>query len=496
MSKFPLFVNGAYRALSPTADDEQTINWFPEIYKEEAPGAVTEVALYPTPGIRVFNEITGTGETGGRAALAMSGRCFFIIGSKLVEVYEDGHFDIRGDVGNDGSPAKMVSSGVTSEQLVLCSAGNLYCFDLETAALTQITNLDAEEDYFTHVGYSYGFFEAFNREGKAKSAFNISANIGSTKPGDDGGNTWDALDFQGRSLQGDPWKAMIVTSYGETWLLGEESSEVWYNNGAADFPFVPDPSGSIPYGIAAPFSVCEAADRVVWLATTRDGDLAVASAQGFTPKRISDFALEAELDSYDTIADAEGETYRQSGHTFYKLTFPTEKKTWVFDFQTGMWHRRGTWISERDAYDEWRPTWYCFFKRKHLWCDRHTAKIYEVDPKFFTDADGRDLRRVRVSPTIRSENRPLTHTRLEVLIEAGIQPPDNTVPDPVMMLRTSDDGGKTWGNELRQPMGALGKYRQRLVWEKLGQSQARTYELSCTERMPVRVIDAFIEVTP
>lgn len=494
MARFPLFVNGAYRALSPTADDEQTINWYPERYKEEAPGAVTEMALYPTPGVAThMNVIEGLG---GRAAFSMNGRTFFVIGSKLVEMLT-GSYLIRGDVGNNGRPAQMVSSGIESGQLVICSAGSVFCYDLDTNVLdTVLTPLDAllspGEAYYSHVGISYGFFQAFDQN---HSLFRISQHSsGAVGAGPTG---WDNLDFAARSLTGvgaDPWVAMLTTSYGETWFFGELSSEVWYNNGSGDFPYAPDQSGQLPYGIAAPFSCCEAGDRVVWLATTKDGDLSVASAQGFTPKRISDFALEAEFDSYARVDDAEGETYRQRGHTFYKLTFPTEKKTWLFDFQTGLWHRRGTWMSEFNRYDEWRPTWYAFVNRQHLWVERESGHILEVSPEFYSDADNRELRRVRVSPTIRNGGQRVTHKRLEVLIEAGIQPKDNSVPNPVMALRFSDDGGKTWGNELTQPMGNLGQYRQRLVWEKLGQAEARTYELSCSERMPVRVIDAYIEV--
>jgi hypothetical protein len=483
--RFPLFVNGAYRALSPTADDEQTINWYPEILKQEAPGAVAEIVLYPTPGIETFLTVTET--AGGRAAYALNNRCFFVVGSKLVEVFSDGHYELRGDVGNDGKPAQMVSSGLGSDQLLVASAGQVYCLDLLTNVLAlALTINDAAiapgPAHYTHVGLSYLFFQAFD---VSDSVFRISAG-GELLDG----MVWDGLDWQSRSLQGDPWKAMLVTSYGETWLMGELSSEVWYNNGDPLFPYMPDPSGSIPYGIIAPFSVCEAADKVVWLATTADGDRQVVAAQGFTPKRISDLALEAELDTYLTVEDAEGETYREAGHAFYKLTFPTEEKTWVFDFQTELWHRRGTWITERDTFDEWQPTWHCFFDRKHLWCERHSGKIVEVSPEFVHDADGRPLRRVRVSPTIRSENKRLVHKRLEVLIEAGLGP----VAGPKMMLRASDDGGKTWGNELMQPMGDIGQTRQRLVWEKLGQSVARTYELSCSEAMSVRVIDAFTEV--
>lgn len=472
MAKFPLFVNGAYRALSPTADDEQCINWYPERLKPEAPGAVTEMALYPTPGARQFAEVTEA--VGGRAAFAMDGRCFFVIGSKLVEVTTTGTYVIHGDVGNDGQPAQMSSNGIGGNQLVVSSNDQLFCLDLLTNVLTLVLTSGSNM-----CGMSYGFFESFNR---TDSQFQISAEFD--------GQTWDALDFAGRSIAPDPWLAMLVTSYGETWLLGEQSTEVWYNNGADDFPYAPDQSGLIPYGIAAAFSLCEAFDRVVWLATTKDGDLQVVAAQGFTPKRISDLALEAELDTYDTVSDAEGETYRQGGHTFYKLTFPTENKTWVYDFQTNLWHRRGTWISEMNAYDEWRPTWHAFFDRKHLWCERGSGKILEVSPEFFVDAGDRELRRVRRSPTVRDQNKPLIHKRLEVLIEAGI----GDVENPLMMLRFSDDGGKTWGNELTQPMGNLGHYQQRLVWEKLGQSEARTYELSCSEAMAVRVIDAFIEV--
>lgn len=495
MARFPLFVNGAFRAYSPTADDEQLINWFPEILAKEAPGAVAPVVLYPTPGQRTL--LTVVEAQGGRGGLSLAGRCFFVIGSKLVELKPGGvGYDIRGDVGNDGKPVRMVSSGILgSKQMVIASAGQVYCFDLVapgalTLVLTYADGLSSptEEAFWTHVGLSYGFFAALNIKA---SEWRISANVDAqlAPPGTDGALDWDDLQGEARALRGDPWVAMFVTSYAETWFFGEQTSEVWFGNGDPEFPYAPDPAGVIPYGIAAPHSVCEAGDQLVWLATTKTGDLAVALVKGVTPGRISDLALEAEFDSYTRVDDCEGETYRQGGHTFLKLTFPSERKTWLYDFQTQMWHRRGTWISEENRYDEWSPTWYAFFERKHLWCERESGRIVEVDNTLLTDADGRPMRRLRRSPTIRKEGKLLTHTRLEVLIEAGLGPTVN----PQMMLRFSDDGGKTWGNELMQPMGNTGQYRQRLVWEKLGQSLARTYELSCSEASSVRVIDAWLE---
>lgn len=469
--KFPLFANGSYRSLSPTADNEQTMNLYPE--KMESEGAITKAVLYPTPGVSTFCEVTEA--VGGRGAFAMNGRCFYVIGSKLVEVFTGRTYTIRGDVGNDGLPAALSSNGIGGQQLIITSADKLYCLDLDTNVLTTVLTSGA-----FMCGMSYGFFQDFNA---TDSQFRISAEFD--------GLTWDALDFASRSIGPDPWLAMLVTTYGETWLMGEQSSEVWYNNGDADFPYAPDQSGGlIPYGIAAPWSLCEAADRVVWLATTKDGDLQVMAASGFTPKRISDLALEAALDEMSVVDDAEGETYRQKGHTFYKLTFPTENQTWVFDFETGAWHQRGTWISELNAYDEWRPTWHAYAFRKHLWCERTSGKILDVSPRYYTDVDSRPLRRVRKTPTIYQGGRTLTHKRLEVLAETGI----GDVTDPVLALRFSDDAGKTWNNELTQPLGNLGNYQQRLVWEGLGQAIARQYELACSEAMPVRLLDAFVEI--
>lgn len=467
--KLPLFVNGSYRSLSPVADNESTVNMYPEIMESE--GAVTRAALYPTPGVQTFCDVLEA--VGGRAAFAMNGRCFFVVGSKLVEVFTNGSYTILGDVGNDGRPAQMSSNGIGGEQLIVTSADQLYCLDLATNALT----LELTSGAFM-CGMSYGFFENFNA---IDSQFQISAEFD--------GTSWDALDFAGRSIAPDPWLAMLVTSYGETWLMGEQSSEVWYNNGDGDFPYAPDQSGGlIPYGIAAPWSLCETSDGVAWLATTKDGDLQVMFATGFTPKRISDLALEAILDDMDVVDDAEGETYRQKGHTFYKLTFPTENQTWVFDFQTKLWHQRGTWISEGNAYDEWRPTWHAYAFRKHLWCERTSGKILNVSPRFHLDVGDRPLRRVRLTPTLRYENRSLIHKRVEVLAEVG----KSAVADGAVALSFSDDGGNTWGNELSQPLGPVGNYQTRLVWEKLGQSVARQYKLVTTA--PVSLIDAFVEV--
>lgn len=66
--------------------------------------------------------------------------------------------------------------------------------------------------------------------------------------------------------------------------------------------------------------------------------------------------------------------------------------------------------------------------------------------------------------------------------------------NPKCMLRWSDDGGFTWSNEHWRSMGAIGKYKNRMVWRKLGSSRDRVYELSGTDAVKVALLSAELEL--
>ncbi|MDA1095306.1 MAG: hypothetical protein O3A25_18900 [Acidobacteria bacterium] len=473
--KYPLFVNQAYKSQSPVADDERTVNWYPE--RMESQGAITQMALYPTPGVATF--VTVTEGSAGRGAFALGGRCFFVVGAKLIEVFVTNTYLVRGTVAQDGNPATFSSNGDGGNELFISSGGVGYAYDLLTNTLTTEIASDC-----TMTGMSYGFFQYLDL---VTSRFYISDLFD--------GTTWDALQFAANSITPDSWKALLTTTYGQTWLLGEQSGQVWFNNGASPFPYALDPSGLIPYGIAATFSVQEAAESVTWLATTKDGDLQVISALGFRPQRISDYALEFALSQYGTVSDAQGETYRDGGHTFYVLSFPTEGKTWVYDFTTQLWHERGTWISEDNAYVAWRPSWHAYAFGKHLWCDRESGLIYEVSSALSVDAGSRPLRRIRRSPGVVNNGQYVRFQTLEVVLEPGLGLQSGQGSDPQILLRLSDDGGKTWSNERSQSAGKVGQYRTRVVFRRLGVSRHRVFEIAVSDPIPWRILDAYVDAS-
>jgi hypothetical protein len=68
--------------------------------------------------------------------------------------------------------------------------------------------------------------------------------------------------------------------------------------------------------------------------------------------------------------------------------------------------------------------------------------------------------------------------------------------DPQIMLRWSDDGGKTWSNERWISAGAAGTYKTRAHWHRLGRSRDRVYEVVVDDPVEWRIIDAHLDADP
>ncbi len=479
---YPAFVGSSYLSQSPITDQESTINWFEET--AESPGATAKASLYPAPGFRLFASVS---PLGGRAMFAMgsgqtavSGRAFGVIGNTLFELLADGTTTNRGTVAVDGNPATLCTNGDGGFQLFLTSGNNGYCFDLLTNTLTQVLTGAAIQG-----GELYGYFVAFDA---ARNQIRISALFD--------GTTWDPTQFLARSIGSDPWTAMLVTPYGNIFLPGSQTGEFLYNAATFPFPFAPDPSGLIEEGIAATFSLQQAGKSAVWLSTNRNGGYQVQRAAGYTPQRISTHAVEDAIAGYSRVDDAIGETYEDRGHAFYLLTFPTAGVTHVYDFITSKWHTRGHWIAEQNRYDALRPTFHCFAFNKHLMADRTTGHIYQMDAAFGFDLDGRPMRRVRRAPAVVNQRQRIFFPRFEVLLQAGMGLASGQGSLPIAMVRISNDGGRTWGNERSASAGAIGQYGTRLRFLNTGSGRLRVFELSVSDPVPWRLTDAFLQLEP
>ena len=67
--------------------------------------------------------------------------------------------------------------------------------------------------------------------------------------------------------------------------------------------------------------------------------------------------------------------------------------------------------------------------------------------------------------------------------------------DPQVMLRVSNDGGKTWIMEQWCSAGQQGEYSRRVKWNRLGCAKRRVFEVSVTDPAPWKLTGAYITVS-
>lgn len=575
------FVGGSYQAQAVNADCQMSMNWYPEV--DGSGQGKSALAMYPTPGLALEY---GVGPDPCRGKYAINGREFAVVGAALYELFADLSYKNWGTVANDASPVSMAGG---PNQLLIASAGKPYVFDLQGGTLTALPTGGVNQlgSPISMVTYCDGFFIAL--QGNSNKWF-VSNSLDAT--------TWPYVSlvqvFTDNVLS-------ILEDHREVWFWGPKKAVVYFDSGAALFPFDVIPGAILEQGIAAPFSAARLDNSVFWLGSDERGNGIVWRAQGYTPQRISNHAVELDIQGFSTISDAIAYGYQENGHSFYEISFPTANKTWVYDVATGMWHERGFFDPKLGKFTMHRGQFHTFSFGKHLVADPTIGNIYEMSTRFVSDF-GHYIRRVRRAPHISSENEWTIHHRLQVDMETGLgfeafagQPqtlqdsngifwaitvddngrirttkvPTTTTTavflndpsnarswqlsvdilgrlttnavtfnaaysktlslisvtgltswnlgvtlagllttteasqaifvssgSPQIMLRWSDDGGHTWSNEHIIPTGAAGQFKTRAIWRRLGRARDRVYELSSSDLMQYRIVDAYLQATP
>ena len=166
MQRYPGFVGGSHATRSPLANNERTMNFYPE-------DAGDRLVLYPTPG---FKPYIFTGTNGCRAMFSENDQSFFVMGVYFIELTSGGSPIVRGTMdATDRFPAQIVSSGAFGGQLLVSSAGDAYCYTLATQTFTKVLTGEAHM-----IAMLDSYFLAFNK--------NTSKVHFSALPGD-GGDT-------------------------------------------------------------------------------------------------------------------------------------------------------------------------------------------------------------------------------------------------------------------------------------------------------------------
>jgi len=226
------------------------------------------------------------------------------------------------------------------------------------------------------------------------------------------------------------------------------------------------------------------------------------------PARISNHAVEFAVQGYAVSSDVVCYSYQDQGHTFWVSYFPAANKTWVYDIATSLWHERDHW--ENGVSEAHRSQCHAFAFGKHLVGDWKSGTIFQMAIPVasgstwkFADDFGNAIHRVRRAPTISKENQPTFFHALELDVEVGLgpQPPltdgSGNAIGPQLMLRWSNDSGKTWSNERMMDCGQAGNFSTRVIARRLGMARkGRIFEVSTSDAIPWRITDAYLDATP
>jgi hypothetical protein len=472
---YPAFVGASYESQSRIADVERLVNRYVE--KMEVQGTTSRSALYPVPGVTSL--FTST-DAPGRAHWCESGREFAVQGTSLIEFDVNGFGTYRATVALDERPAQIVSNGDGGDQLLVISGKHAYVYDLTANTLTEIASLSGKA---TQCGYLHGYGIVLD---SATSTFYISALLDFT-------TFTTGTDFAQRSTVSDAWVAMAVNGI-YLMLYGEKTSEAWYDAGTASFPFAPHPSGLTLYGCAASFSCAVGEGHAFRLGQSSIGQRYVLHASGFADEVVSDLPRQATFDSYRVVSDAQGEIINWRGHVFYLLTFPAADITWAYDLTGNYWFEWRSWISENHAFTVWRPRWHAMAFGQHRILDSQTGSLYKLDATVFLDVDSRPLRWLRVAPELSAANELIQFARFALGIETGVgTEATGQGEDPTVMMRYSDDSGQNWSAEQQRRLGKVGEYSTIVEWWRLGAARHRVFEVSGSDPVPMRIVDAFLD---
>ena len=221
---------------------------------------------------------------------------------------------------------------------------------------------------------------------------------------------------------------------------------------------------------------------------------------GYFPTRISTHAVESTL-ANQTVSDAVAYTYQIEGHECYVISFPTIDLTWVYDLATQMWHK-WLWVDSLNVYHRHRSNCAAVFQGLVLVGDWQNGQIYNLDPSNYTD-NGSTIRRLRRCPHLTTDLQRQYFDELQIQFQPGVGLSGITKPlnvelvgaNPQAMLRWSDDGGSTYGNEHWVTIGLEGNYVNRAIWRRLGYSRDRIFEVVVTDPVKAVIVSANLKAS-
>lgn len=447
------------------ADNERTINYVPVQIESGNGKGGSPAYLKQIPGLSLLASLGAE----IRGAIVARDVMYVAAGSALYRVSDTW---VATNVGSLLSSFGLVGMAVNNTQIAIVDGPNLHVFDLDTLAMTTNPANWRRSDR-VDVLDGYGVFQE-----PQTNQFYISANQDFT--------VFDGLDFA--SAEGSTGYCVgFIVKHRELLILKQNTGEVWQDTGGSDFAFSRNDGANIEVGNSAVNTLQKTGGVAYWLGRDEKGGAAVFAMSAYSPQRVSSHALEEKLEGCD-LSNAYAFTYHQDGLTYYVLQVADLDTTWVLEIASGMWHERAELVN--GEYAKWRANSHVYAYGVHLVGDS-TGKLYKLDTEVNTN-NGETLVRDRITPHLaRPDMRRQRIGSMQIDCEVGNGLPSGQQAQ--MMLRYSDDGGKTWGNWRYLTLGNIGQYKARARANMLGSTRDRVWHIRVTDDVHCDILAAVID---
>lgn len=361
---------GAYTAQSFIAAAQRCLNLYPE---KNPAGEDSPTTLYQTPGLSRLG-IPPVAEQVRGLYRASNGQLFSATGGGIFYVAPDWTSTLLGTTAINTTPIRMGDNGTT--MTIVDGSAFGWLVDLASHAYSAQSDANFFGSNFVE---SLDTFQLFNKPNSNIFYCSLSNST-----------AFDPLAFAAKVGYPDNLAGIAVQTR-NPWLIGAQSStEIWFDAGAADFPFQILPGPFIEHGCDAIYSIAKQGGSVFWSSQDAYGKTLIVEGTNFTTKKISTPAIEFAISTYPVTSDAVGFCYEQRGHAFYWLKFPSANDglgvDWVYDLSTQLWHER-SWLNPGTCEPEGHRA-FCsaYAYGVNVVGDRQNGQLYMLDPDNPTDA--------------------------------------------------------------------------------------------------------------
>ena len=410
----------------------------------------------------------GTGPIGGlyQKNGVLGGDMFVVSGTKL---YRDG--SEIGTVSGSG-PVRFAAS---SSELVVVRDGKAWSYNGMNFALIALPDGDRPVIGFRSVAFVSGLFVfAVQTDGTTPDHYWFWSAINDAR-------TIDDLDFAAAESEPDAILDVVGDGVGNIYLLGQSSGEIWTLTGALNLPFTRISQRALGRGVIAT-GCAEVLDGTLYFI---DHERIVCRMEEIA-KRISDHGLEERIRKSSSWLAFK---YSFEGHLVFVIRLDTE--TLVFDIASGTWpefatYGRSPWTATSAVTIDGLP---------YFGTDFTGGGVVATFGDHGTEEHGAPAfeRVFHAGQPIRSGVVPVDNLIVEV--NSGSTPLDSGAgADPVLEMRFSRDGGRSFSTWRSARLGRKGQYRRTARFGGCGTfgPPGMLFEFRVTENVPFRVSDVRI----